>query len=365
VAAATAAAISLIRISVATAMKRSARVKFFELLMLCVCTASFSPFAQAKTGSQALTQMTPHDRLYAVAFGGDVGVAVGHAGLIMETTDGGKTWSKAAEQPPTKLAMHGIAVVGNRSIAVGQKGLVLIREGRGAWRKVESGTEARLLRVGLNKNGVAIVVGAFGTLLKSTDGGETWASIAPNWAELYKSGDGSDEFSAVRDEPTNYVVKVFDDNSILIGGEYGQINHSTDGGATWTPVFQAATDASGTIPPTIFGMNVGDDGVGYASGQDGLITKTTDGGKSWKRVDSGSLASLFDIDTTADGRVIAIGMRAALVSSDAGATWQPLKALDVSLNWYSGLSRGSSTPGDELFAVGHSGRVLSLALGNR
>lgn len=346
-------------------MKRSARGTFFNSVFLGLLALGFPSAWAAEAGSRAMTQMTPHDRLYAVAFGKDVGVAVGHAGLVLETTDGGKTWSKAAEQPPTQLAMHGIAIVGDRSIAVGQKGLVLVRDGRGAWRQVDSGTDMRLLRVGLNKNGIAVAVGAFGTLLKSTDGGETWASIAPNWAELYKSGDGSDEFAAVRDEPTNYVVKVFDDDSILIGGEYGQINHSTDGGATWSPVFQAQSDESGTIPPTIFGMNVRDDGVGYASGQDGLILKTVDAGKSWTRLTSGSKASLFDIDSTADGRVIAIGMRAGLVSSDGGSNWQPLHALDLSLNWYSGLSRGSSTPGDALFAVGHSGRVLSLALGNR
>jgi len=346
-------------------MKRPARITLLNAVVLALLAIGFPPVWAADADSRAMTQMTPHDRLYAVAFAGNTGLAVGHAGLILETTDGGKTWAKAKEQPPTQLAMHGVAIVGDRSIAVGQKGLVLVRIGRGAWRKIDSGTDMRLLRVALNKHGVAVAVGAFGTLLRSTDGGESWRSIAPNWAELYKAGDSTDEFAAVRDEPTNYVVKVFDDGSILIGGEYGQINHSTDGGLTWAPVFQAQSDDSGTIPPTIFGMNIGDDGVGYASGQDGLILKTSDAGTSWTRLSSGSKASLFDIDATGDGRVIAIGMRAGLVSGDGGSSWRALHALDVSLNWYSGLSRGASTPADALFAVGHSGRVLSLALGNQ
>ncbi len=312
-----------------------------------------------------MTQMTPHDRLYAVAFGDDVGVAVGHAGLILETANGGKTWAKAAEQPPTKLAMHGVAIAGDRSIAVGQQGLVLVRDGRGAWRKVDSGSTMRLLRVGLNKNGLAIAVGAFGTLLKSTDGGESWTSIAPNWAELYKSSSSGGEFETVRDEPTIYVVKVFDDGSILIGGEYGQINLSTDGGSTWTPVFHGVSAENGSTPPTIFGMNIREDGLGYASGQGGLIVKTSDAGKTWMQIPSGSEASLFDIDSTRDGHVVAVGMRAGLVSSDGGKSWHSLDALDLSLNWYSGLSRGTTTPGDALFAVGHSGRVLSLVLDRR
>ena len=160
------------------------------------------------------------------------------------------------------------------------------------------------------------------------------------------------------------MVKVFDDGSILIGGEYGQINHSTDGGLSWTPVFQAQSDDSGTIPPTIFGMNIGDDGCRLCLGpgrpdpEDYRCRNVVDASELRSK------ASLFDIDTTGDGRVIAIGMRAALVSSDGGSSWRALQALDVSLNWYSGLSRGASTPADALFAVGHSGRVLSLALGN-
>lgn len=346
-------------------MKRPARAKFLSCLFLCVFAGSSLSLSAAQSGSRAVTQMTPHDRLYAVAFGGDVGVAVGHAGLILETTNGGKTWAKAAEQPPTKLAMHGIAIAGERSIVVGQQGLVMVREGRGAWRKVDSGSTMRLLRVGLNKNGLAVAVGAFGTLLKSTDGGETWTSIAPNWAELYKSSNTGGQFETVRDEPTLYVVKVFDDGSILIGGEYGQLNLSSDGGATWAASFQGVSAENAATPPTIFGMNIGDDGVGYASGQGGLVIKTGDAGRTWTQMPSGSEASLFDIDSTRDGHVVAVGMRAGLVSADGGATWKSLDALDLSLNWYAGLSRGTSTPGNALFAVGHSGRVLNLVVDRR
>lgn len=323
--------------------------------------AAAGSFAAAADGakSRTLSQLTPHDRLYSVAFSGDFGEAVGDAGLVLETIDGGKTWVRD-NKPPTALSLLSVTITGSRSIAVGQQGLILVRDDRKPWRKIEPVSDRRLLRVSLNKNGLAVAVGAFGTLLKSTDGGETWADLKTDWAALYKTGVTGD-FEAVRDEPTIYVAKVFDDGSMVIGGEYGQLSRSSDGGITWEPVFQVQAAMKGSIPPTIFGMHFRDDGVGYASGQAGLIVATSDGGRTWTQLDTRSEASLFDIAPTQDGHVVAIGMRSGLVSADAGKTWQPLKALDLSLNWYCGLGRGVSTPSGSLIAVGHSGRVLELA----
>lgn len=309
--------------------------------------------------SRALSQLTPHDRLYSVAFSGDFGAAVGDAGLVLETTDGGKTWVRD-NNPPTNLSLLSIAITGSRSIAVGQQGLIMVRDDRKPWRKIQPVNDRRLLRVSLNKNGLAVAVGAFGTLLKSTDSGETWTDLKPDWADLYKTG-VTGEFEAVRDEPTIYVAKVFDDGSMIIGGEFGQLNRSIDGGTTWEPAFQVQAAVAGSIPPTIFGMHFREDGVGYAAGQTGLVVGSSDSGKTWAQLDTHTEASLFDVESTRDGHVVAVGMRSGLVSADAGKTWKPLKALDVSLNWYSGLGRGAGLPSGSLIAVGHSGRVLELA----
>lgn len=332
------------------------------LLLLIVAVAGFQARA-ADGGSRVLAQATPHDRLYAVAFDGNYGIAVGHAGRMMESSDGGASWNLAAEQAPTKLAMHGIAIAGNHAVAVGQMGLVLIREGRGAWKKVDSGTDQRLLRVSLNKSGLALAVGAFGTLLKSADAGASWTSIAPAWAELYQSASSQDAFAAVRDEPTNYVVRVFDDGTMLVGGEYGQINRSTDGGETWSAAYQEVTTVARSTPPTIFGMTIGDDGAGYAVGQDGLILATRDRGQTWQRLPSGTDASLFDVASTRSGQVVAVGMRTGRVSGDGGQTWKSLGALDLGLNWYSAVVGTSGGNADSVIAVGHSGRIISLIAG--
>lgn len=343
-------------------MNTFARLKSVKAFYLSIAAAVICCAAYAESNrDNAVVQYTPHDRLYSVAFSGDFGEAVGESGLVLQSTDSGKTWAHEVNAP-TKLAMFSVAIAGSRTIAVGQQGLIMVRDDRKKWHTVEAVTNQRLLRVSLNKSGLAVAVGAFGTLLKSTDNGDTWTELKPDWATLYKT-DQTNDLMALRDEPTLYVAKVFDDGSILIGGEYGQLNLSKDGGATWTAVFKAASDQSAT-PPSIFGMNIRDDNVGYAVGQNGLAIMTNDAGKTWTQLDAQSQASLFDVNSTPDGHVFAVGMRAGLVSADAGKTWQPLKALDLNLNWYSGLSRGASMANDSMIAVGHSGRVIQIAAGS-
>ena len=342
-------------------MKVYARPFLASLVAFAASLGSVDAAADA-SGSRALAQLTPHDRLYSVAFNGDFGEAVGDSGLVLVTADGGKTWGREVT-PATNVSLVSVAIAGTRSIAVGQQGTILVRDGRKPWKKVDAVTDRRLLRVSVNKDGLAMAVGAFGTLLRSTDNGETWSELKPDWAAIYKT-EVIGEFEAIRDEPTLYVVKVFDDGSIVIGGEYGQLSRSTDAGDHWTPVVHVEAAEKGSIPPTIFGMHFRDDGTGYASGQDGLIISTPDSGKSWTQLQTQSRAGLFDVESTQDGHVIAVGMRSGLVSADAGKTWQPLRALDLSANWYSGLARCSSMSGGSVIAVGHSGRVLELAAGS-
>lgn len=341
-------------------LMRSAKL---AVLLLAGCI-SFSKFALANAvaspngGSQKIISFTPHDNLYAIAFHDDLGIAAGAAGLLLQSTDAGKNWT-VDQKLPTELAMTAITVNGSRAIVVGQTGLILVREQASSWKKIKPVSRERLLNVSLNGKGLAIAVGAFGTLLKSTDFGETWEVLRPDWLPLYQVENAGD-FVAPRDEPTFYLSKVFEDGTILIGGEYGQINRSTDGGMTWTPVLKVEAESGSTTPPTIFGMNFHGDGIGYGAGQNGLVVKTTDHGQTWQVLKTDSHASLYDVVPTGNGNVFAVGMRAGLVSEDSGKTWRRLDALDLNLNWYSGLATARSSNSNEVLAVGHSGRIVRL-----
>ncbi|MDZ4078440.1 photosystem I reaction center subunit IX [Hydrocarboniphaga sp.] len=313
------------------------------------------PGINSDSGNTVLTQATPHDRLFSLAFSGSSGLAVGENGLVMSTTDGGKQWTR--DKAPTDLAMIDVATNGKRTIAVGQMGLILVRESDGAWRKVESGSTQRLLQVDVNAQGLAFATGAFGTLLKSTDGGDTWTSSAPDWSELYESGEG--DSAVLRDEPTNWVVRVADDGSVIIGGEYGQLIRSTDGGATWKVVYRHVAE-DGRTAPTLFSLAFRKDGTGYAVGQSGLIVRSTDNGMTWSDLPAPTTSNLFGVDSFADGQVVVVGQRVGMRSRNQGQSWEPIGGLDLNLNWYSALGHSEQAASGEVIGVGHSGRVIRL-----
>ncbi len=321
----------------------------------------------ARDADTVLAQATPHDRLLAIAFHGDFGISVGEAGRIMTTQDGGKTWTKSPvprclqmKYLPYAREMVGVATNGKRTIMVGEMGHILVGGENGPWHKAVSGTTQRLLNVSINDNGLAFAVGAFGTLLKSTDGGESWTSVAPDWVPLYNPA-GSDSFIQITN-PTLYAVKVSDDGSVLIGGENGQILRSPDQGATWDVAWRYPV-ASGEVAPTVFGMQIGPGGTGYAVGQADLMLKTTDGGSTWTPLKSSAdgQSEFFAVDSDAQGNVLVVGMRAAFRSTDGGATWKRMDGLDLAMAWYSDVSHASSDPPGTFIAVGNRARIIQLA----
>ena len=324
------------------------------IMVLLVATLGMLSVSATASEQALISTQTPTDRLYDVEMMGKMGYAVGEAGLVMKSTDGGETWNR--ENADTNLALTSIALTKKGAVAVGQLGEVVVNVGWKGWKQIGSDARMRLLGVDMNERGLAIAVGAFGTLMRSTDAGQSWELLRPDWAPLYDSGAG--DTAVIRDEPTNYVVKVFADNRILIGGEYGQLLTSTDGGDTWEVTYRHP-EKGDVIAPTLFDLKFYGD-TGYATGQSGLVLISRDGGLSWQAKPTSTRASLFAIAGDADGNIFAIGQCVSIVSTDQGNTWREFEALDISLNWYAGLAvseRGSSR---NIVAVGHSGRILSL-----
>lgn len=275
------------------------RLAFVSLaLALALCASPIAFGAQASADAQTLRAGTTHEALFAVAFAGDAGVAVGADGELQESVDAGKGW-KAVSPAPTSHSLFGVAIDADRTIAVGQLGTILVKPAGGAWAAVKSGTTSRLFAAGENKTRI-VAAGAFGTLIQSADGGMTWTSIAPKWADFT---DGA--------EPHVFAVKVGSAGAITLAGEFGLILRSDDGGATW--VAQHKGEAS------LFALDLHDDGNGFAVGQDGTVLRTRNDGKTWETLDVGSQANLLGV--AFDGNAIYItGMHDVVASADGGAT---------------------------------------------
>jgi photosystem II stability/assembly factor-like uncharacterized protein len=123
------------------------------------------------------------------------------------------------------------------------------------WQMLNSGTTNQLRSVFFKNADTGFVVGAFGTFLKTVDGGLSWSpqSISTG-ASLYSI--------AFPDPSTGYIA-----------GDSGIILKTTNGGINWIKKFTGFI----THLSSVFFVN---ENIGYATG-DASILKTTNGGNTW------------------------------------------------------------------------------------
>ncbi len=303
---------------------------------------AFSANAADAGTLEVVHQGIVHDALYDVCFDGTSGLAVGVAGEVLNSTDAGLKWTP--EKPSTNNALLGVACKGKTAIAVGQTGHIQVKTRGGEWQVVDSGTDQRLLSVSANEHGLAIVAGAFGTVLRSTDSGLTWEPLSFDWEAILN------DFL----EPHIYDVSVSAEGVITLVGEFELVLRSVDAGDTWEVTNKADT--------SLFAIHFRDSQFGYAAGQTGKLLKSIDGGVSWQVVAVPTQEILLDVWSSSRGEVLVTGIRTLLRSRDDGVTWQEIIEGDISVKWYQAVSGTQTDNGaaENVVMVGHSGRVVRI-----
>lgn len=168
------------------------------------------------------------------------------------------------------------------------------------WSVQRSGTMQNLLGVSFADSLHGIVVGAQGTILLTSDGGEFWKTIP--------SVTSADLAS----------VKMLDTLNAIALGDEGIILRSTDGGLSWTG------SSSGTTR-SLKAIAFFDRSTGIAVGDSGTILRTTDGGMSWAAQQSGTSRELNGVSCATRTTATAAGdFGIVLQTTDAGASWYPL-----------------------------------------
>jgi photosystem II stability/assembly factor-like uncharacterized protein len=279
----------------------------------------------------------------AIAFASDgrQGLAVGSAGTILRSGDGGKSWERV-EGVPVKSELHSVCLSsdGSRGCAVGDFGVALrtVDSGR-TWQRTYPLSIRSLRSVALSPDGQhAWIAGELGALFYSVDGGVTW-----------KAADG-----VAMDDSLESVTFSSDGLRGWAAGQDGLMLLSVDGGLTWRHA--TGISKSEYLQAVVFSP---DGRRGWTVGDYGAIYRSADGGRSWAKTDDVPTdVFLNTVAFAADGQHgwAAGDSSTVLLTGDGGATWRKLARVPTRQEI---LSMGFAADGQHGWATGDFGTLLS------
>lgn len=312
------------------------------------------------------------DKFFDVAaLGPERALVVGYGGKILETTDGG--FSFEARESGTDLALYDVSVVGEKIWISGQEGLILHSADDGkTFAAQKSNTQNYLFAIQMIDASRGFAVGDRSTIVKTTDGGKTWVAetLTPVPPEGADPND-PDQMLAMQD-PVLYDLHFLNENVGWVVGEFGRILHTTDGGASWheqqTSLMGEATGIVDPMDiPTFFGVHPLSEREVIVTGLEGRIARTTDGGATWAfepmKLAYPIVDPLYDAVVTADGTGWAVGAAGEVVTRKPGAeTWSRAE-LGMSLHtWIRSVDFADPQHG---WLVGGYGNVLYTSDGGK
>ncbi len=240
---------------------------------------------------------------------------------------------------PTHMMLLDATRTGKRIVAVGEHGIVLLSDDDG-----KNYRQARSVPVSATLSAVTFidarhgwVVGQWGVILATSDGGETWQKQRMDTAV---------------DQPLFSALFTNDHDGIAVG-LWSLMLQTHDGGKTWTRTTLPKPPGGGKADRNLYHVFADRQGALYVSAEQGTVFKSTDGGVNWNYLVTGGKGSLWSGVAMPDGRIVVGGLLGSLFqSSDGGATWSPLKAETKS------SITGLVAAGNRLIAVGLDGLVM-------
>ncbi len=291
--------------------------------------------------------------LTAIDFGTPTdGWAVGHSGVVMHSSDAGETWT---------IQLDGIRASELSIEAKEERIEVLEAELEEApeedredleWAlddvyftlenmkaDLDIGPVNPMLDVWFEDAGHGFVIGAYGMIFRTTDGGESWR-------------DWSDQVA----NPSGYHLNSITDvtgGGLVIVGEAGLILVSTDNGDTWEAQESPYTGS-------LFGV-IGTGNVNeiLTYGLRGNILLSTNLGRSWTTITNEAGATLNGGTVAGDGRIVLVGNGGVVLSStDGGESFRSYFRSNRE-----GLMTVLPVAENRLLLMGESGVVTADALG--
>jgi photosystem II stability/assembly factor-like uncharacterized protein len=247
-------------------------------------------------------------------------------GVIVRTTDGGRSWLPGQFLPVTS-ASDVYFVDSNHGWVTGPT-LVASTDGGRSW-TTQDAVEAAgpFSSVTFSGSTTGWVVSGEGWLMGTKDGGRTWK----------RQPGGSDVAKAVH---------FLDKNRGWAVGERGTIARTEDGGGSWL-------EQASRVGDTLRAVYFLDQQRGWALGDTGLVVATTDGGDEWKVYQTRAGSTLRALHFASSEVGWAVGDSGVIVATaDGGGSWRRQKSrttadlrsvffLDRRTGWAVGSSSGA------------------------
>ncbi len=249
-------------------------------------------------------------------------------------------WKRLRQRSVTEAILQSVTFVDEKhGWVVGLNGTILATtDGGQTWKKQNSATDVLLESVNFVDGEHGWVVGFRGTILATTDGGQTWKT----------QNSGTEKY-------LNSVAFVNRKRGWIVGSD-GTVVSTTDGGQTWE---KHDSGTAGWLQCVAFPDEEG----GWAFGSGGTILATTDGGRTWTRQSTGSDVYLYSVAFVDGKHGWAVGQgETILATADGGSTWQTRNS-STELEQLS-LKSISSVDREHGWAVGDNGMMFVAKLGD-
>ncbi|MBZ0334069.1 photosystem I reaction center subunit IV [Marinobacter sp. AL4B] len=255
--------------------------------------------------------------LTALDFGSENhGWAVGHSGVLLHSSDAGENWtlqfdglkaaaltiaSKKAQIAEMEEVIEQAPEDQKDDLEWALDDLVFALENAEA--DMDVGPVNPLLDVWFENDQHGFAVGAYGMILRTQDGGESWQDWSPyidNAQNFHYNG-----------------IERIAGGALVLVGEAGQIHVSVDNGNTWER-------RESPYPGSLFGVTgTGSANEVLAFGLRGTTILSSDLGRSWTIVPNEGNTTLNNALVLEDGRITLVGNGGAvLMSADGGESFR-------------------------------------------
>lgn len=257
---------------------------------------------------------------------------VGDSGLVLTSSDDGKTWSRKNLLRSISLSDVHISQDGKAFIVGDSSSLYYSLNFLDSLKQIPLEKGYTFFRIKFLNDNIGFITGNKGLILKTNNRGINWYKVKTSTKEII------------------FDLSFFNDKQGFAVGWNGIILSTKDGGENWSSSGETITDNY------LKSIDLTKEGIGLIVGGDGTVLRSTDFGRSWKKTKLNSTGGFQKVRFISENNSIVIGSRGTiLISKDKGESWDL-----VDSPFYSNMNGLSISPYGKIFIVGVNGTIIKI-----